>query len=358
VSVPRSESGPAAGTAWHDCATSTLTRNLNGVVAPSALLYITETTSVSRSVLDRVGRTRFAVALGVVLLVIVGASLLGSRRLLRPVRRLTSATAQMTDGDLDTRVDVTGRDEVAELARSFNAMAGALSEADGQRRRMVHDIAHELRTPLANIRGYLEAGHDGVLPRDDAWTESLIEETALLQHVIDDLQVLAEADAGRLVVTPTAEDLAATAEVAVRALRAQADARGVRVEVTGTAYARHDPLRMRQVVANLVANAVRYAPESSVVSVTLGNSDRDGTTARLVVRDHGPGIDEEHLERVFERFYRADPSRSRETGGSGLGLAIVRQIVEAHGGAVTVGNAPGGGAVFTVMLPPGPTGSW
>jgi two-component system sensor histidine kinase BaeS len=261
----------------------------------------------------------------------------------------------MADGDLSARVDVTGTDELAGLGRSFNEMATALSAVDGQRRRMVADVAHELRTPLANIRGYLEAGHDGVLPRDQAWTASLLEETALLQHVVDDLQVLAEADAGRLTVRPDTADVAGTVDLAMQSIRAQADTRGVRVVRRGSAdaVAAHDRLRLRQVVANLLSNAVRHAPPGSSVEVTV----TDGDPVRIAVRDHGPGIPAEHLPHVFERFYRADPSRSRETGGSGLGLAIVERIVEAHGGTASAANAPGGGAVITVSLPPSPSGS-
>ncbi|HEX4190124.1 MAG TPA: HAMP domain-containing sensor histidine kinase, partial [Marmoricola sp.] len=231
------------------------------------------------------------------------------------------------------------------LARSFNEMAGALAGAEEQRRRMIDDIAHELRTPLANIRGYLEAGHEGVLERDDAWTASLLEETALLQHVVDDIVVLAMADAGRLRVVPDATDLAGTVDLALDAAAAAAAASDVRLERDGDAAdVPHDRLRMRQVVGNLLSNAIRHAPAGSVVTVTVG-------AGTIEVRDRGTGIDPEHVAHVFERFYRADPSRSRDTGGSGLGLAIVTQLVEAHGGTVDVRNHPDTGAVFTVVLP-------
>jgi two-component system sensor histidine kinase BaeS len=358
VSVPANVPGEgtaAVGAAWRDCATSSLTRRLSPLVAPRALLHIIQPTTTHRSLLDRIGRLRLASALGLVLLVVVAAGFVGSRRMLRPLDGLTTATRRMANGDLDARVDAKGSDELAGLGRSFNEMAGALSTAESQRRRMVADVAHELRTPLANIRGYLEAGHEDVLPRDQAWTASLLEETFLLQHVVDDLQVLAEADAGRLGVTPDTDDVAGTVDVAMQSIRAQADARGVRLvrDVSATAAVPHDRVRMRQVVANLLSNAVRHAPPGSSVEVTVS----DGDPVRISVRDAGPGIAPEHLGHVFERFYRADPSRSRETGGSGLGLAIVERIVRAHGGSVSAGNAPGGGAVFTVSLPTEPTGS-
>jgi two-component system sensor histidine kinase BaeS len=343
VSLPGRTS--AAATAWHDCSTAALTRLVGPVVAPGALLYITGSTTSARGIVDRIGRLRILAAVGVVLLVVVGASLLASRQVLSPVRRLTAATRAMAGGELSTRVDAAGGGEVAELGHSFNEMAGALAGAEEQRRRMVDDIAHELRSPLANIRGYLEAGQDGVLDRNDAWTASLLEETALLQHVVDDIAVLAMADAGRLRVVRDAGDLAATVDLAIAAAATAAAARNVRIERTGDETdVPHDRLRMRQVVGNLLSNAIRHAPAGSAVTVTVDRST-------IEVRDRGAGIDPENVAHVFERFYRADPSRSRDTGGSGLGLAIVTQLVEAHGGTVSAGNHPDGGAVFTVVLP-------
>jgi two-component system sensor histidine kinase BaeS len=218
---------------------------------------------------------------------------------------------------------------------------------------MVDDIAHELRTPLTNIRGYLEAGHDGVLPRDDAWNASLLEEATLLQHVVDDLQTLAQADAGRLTVATDTTDLTGTVDLAVQAMSGYASSRAVRIERTGAAVeVPHDRLRMRQVVGNLLANAIRHAPADSDVTVHVAHESAG--SVMLTVRDRGPGIAAEHLPHVFERFYRADPSRTRDTGGSGLGLAIVEQLVSAHGGSVTADNAPDGGAVFRVSLPASP----
>jgi two-component system, OmpR family, sensor histidine kinase BaeS len=340
---------------WDDCATSTLTRHLTPLVAPVALLYIDQTRSVTDGIVDRIGTIHIAEAVGAVLLAAVAASLLASRQVLQPVHRLTVATQQMARGRLSTRVEIDGRDEVARLARSFNEMAAALAGAEEQRRRMVDDIAHELRTPLTNIRGYLEAGHDGVLPRDEEWSASLLEEAALLQHVVDDLQTLAQADAGRLTVQPDTTDLAGTVDLAVQAMSGYAASQGVRVERTGvTPPIAHDRFRMRQVTGNLLANALRHAPRDSRVTVDISPADPATLAVTMTVRDHGPGIAAEHLPHVFDRFYRADPSRTRDTGGSGLGLAIVEQLVRAHGGTVTAFNAPDGGAVFEVSLRPGP----
>lgn len=349
----------AAGTtrAWRDCATSALTRELSSFVAPSAVLYVSETREVERSLVDRIGGTRIVVALVAVLGAVVVASLLASRRVLRPVRRLTEATHEMAAGRLGAQVPVTGHDEVAQLGRSFNEMALALAAADEQRKRMVSDVAHELRTPLSNLRGYLEAGHDGVLERDDAWTESLLEEVGLLQHMVDDLAVLAAADAGRLRLHLVEADVVATVEGALLAMRPAGDARDVSLHRTGaaTAIAVHDPIRLRQVVANLVSNAVRHSPPGATVTVDVqvvaGSSGPSGVVVE--VADEGEGLAEDDLMRVFERFYRADPSRTRETGGSGLGLSIVQQLAEAQGGVVGARNRTGRGAVFTVWLPAG-----
>lgn len=336
--------------AWHDCSTAVLTRALRPLLAPDALVYLTESRPASRSLLERFGGVRIVLALGAVLLAAVAASALAARRVVRPVTELTAASQEMARGDLAARVPVSGGHEVARLGRAFNEMADALADADEQRRRMVDDVAHELRTPLANIRGYLEAGQDGVLERDDAWTASLVEEAELLQHVVDDLQVLARADAGRLSVDHDATDLAATVTTAVQAVAGRADAAGVRVVQLGRPPndVPHDARRVRQVVGNLLSNAVRHSSAGGTVTVTLGGTAR---RAWLEVRDTGPGIGAEHLPHVLERFYRADPSRTRGTGGSGLGLAIVDQLVRAHGGTVTAADHPDGGAVLTVELP-------
>ncbi|WP_239459908.1 sensor histidine kinase [Nocardioides daejeonensis] len=348
---------PAHQRAWEDCATSSLTRQLRPEVAPAAVLYVTETREVQRGLLSRIGGMRILVALLVILAAAVLASLLASRRVLRPVRRLTAATQEMAAGDLATRVPVVGHDEVARLGRSFNDMAAALTAADEQRRRMVSDVAHELRTPLSNLRGYLEAGRDGVLERDVAWTASLLEEAIVLQHVVDDLAVLAQADAGRLEVRRLPGDVVVTVDAALAAMRGQADARGVTLVRRGlpVASAAHDPLRIRQVLANLLSNAVRHSPPGAEVSVAVEEErgDDDRPWVRIEVADRGEGIAPEHLAQVFERFFRADPSRARETGGSGLGLAIVERLVAAHGGSVAAGHRVGGGAVLTVLLPGG-----
>jgi signal transduction histidine kinase len=277
-----------------------------------------------------------------------------SGRIVRPVEDLTKAAQRMEKGDLSARVAVKSDDEIGQLAHAFNAMAGGLEQQEKLRRNMVGDVAHELRTPLTNLRGYLEAARDGLLTPDRPFVDNLYEETMLLQRLVADLQDLAQAEAGQLRLARRPAALAGIVEHAVTASRPQASARGVtlttdlpqdlpRVEV--------DPERIAQVLRNLLGNAVAHTPEGGEVSVAARDGDERVT---VVVRDTGTGIPPEHLPFVFDRFYRADPSRARQTGGAGLGLAIVKQLVLAHGGDISVTSQPGQGSTFTFTLPVSP----
>ncbi|GAA4861427.1 sensor histidine kinase [Saccharopolyspora cebuensis] len=313
-------------------------------VAPAALLFVTTGTGEAPNAFDLspANQVRIAVVASGVLVLAVAVTVLVGRRLVRPLHALTDAAQRMAGGELDARVAVHGRDEVARLGSAFNDMAAARQRTEALRKVMVGDVAHELRTPLSNIRGWLEAAEDGVSDRDPALITSLLEEALLLQRVIDDLQDLAMADAGQLALHPEAVRLAdlldqvATAPVEVSA---PAD-----LELVA------DPVRLRQVVGNLVANAVRHTPEGGSITV---RARQDGAEVVIEVADTGSGIDPEDLPHVFDRFWRAEKSRNRETGGSGLGLAIARKLAEAQGGGVTATSTPGVGSTFTVRLPAG-----
>jgi signal transduction histidine kinase len=276
-----------------------------------------------------------------------------SRRILRPVEALTAAARRMEAGDLTTRVDVGAPDELGALAHAFNAMADGLERQEHLRRTMVTDVSHELRTPLSNIRGYLEALREGVLPVSPAVLDSLHEEALLLGRLVDDLQDLALAEAGRLRLEIQRLDLSAAIAGSLMAASPAADARGVAL---GSALpvdlpsVDADPERLGQVLRNLVANAIAHTPRGGTVTVSA-QADADGGTVTVTVDDTGPGISPEHLPHVFERFYRADPARARATGGAGLGLAITRQIVRAHGGTAWAENRPEGGARVAFRLP-------
>ena len=216
---------------------------------------------------------------------------------------------------------------------------------------MVSDIAHEMRTPVSNIRGWLEAVEDGVAAPDRRLLSSLLEEATLLQHVITDLQDLAEADAGALRLHREQVYLTDLLAQVAEAHRAQADRVGVTIAVRTEADPQvdADPVRLRQAVGNLVANAVRHTPSGGRVTISASATDAEVIVS---VTDTGSGISAEDLPRVFDRFWRAEKSRSRQTGGSGLGLAIVRQLTEAHGGTVSATSTPAQGSTFTLHLPP------
>jgi two-component system sensor histidine kinase BaeS len=289
-----------------------------------------------------------AVAAGVALVAVLGALLL-SRAVLRPVRALTSAARGLGEGELARRVPVSGRDEIAELGRAFNRMAASLQSAEERQRRLTGDIAHELRTPLANLRGYLEALRDGVVDPSPELLDSLHEEAMLQQRIVDDLQDLALAEAGALTYHRADVGLGDLLEAARTAHAAQAEAAGVtlstRVEHPVRVHADAD--RLRQVVGNLVGNALRATPPGGTVTLAAGRHDG---AAVLRVTDTGTGIPADQLPHLFDRFWRADAARGRTTGGSGLGLSITRQIVADHGGTVEVESTVGVGTTFTVTL--------
>ena len=274
-----------------------------------------------------------------------------SSRILRPVERLTEAAQRMEKGDLTVRVPVTSEDEIGQLAHAFNSMAGSLAQQEQLRRNMVTDVAHELRTPLTNLRGYLEAARDDLVPSDAALVDNLYEETMLLSRLVADLQELAQAEAGQLALLRQPASLAGIVEQAVTILRPQANAKGLMLSVDlpdNLPPVDVDPERVGQVLRNLLNNAVAHTPQGGEVAVAARSGDRE---VAVSVRDTGTGIAAEHLPYVFDRFYRADKSRARQTGGAGLGLAIAKQLVIAHGGSIKVESAPEQGTTFTFTLP-------
>jgi signal transduction histidine kinase len=274
-----------------------------------------------------------------------------SGRIVRPVEQLTEAAQRMEKGDLSVRVPVESDDEIGQLAHAFNAMAAGLQQQEQLRRNMVGDVAHELRTPLTNLRGYLEAARDGLLTPDPAYVDNLYEETMLLQRLVADLQDLAQAEAGQLTLARRPVALAGMVEQAVAALRPQVDAKGLALSTDlapDLPEVDVDPERIGQVLRNLLGNAVAHTPQGGRITVAARAA---GGFVSVSVNDTGEGIPAEHLPHIFDRFYRADKSRARQTGGAGLGLAIVKQLVVAHGGTVDVASEPGLGSTFTFTLP-------
>lgn len=275
----------------------------------------------------RIRSTGWLVGLAAATLIAVGVVVMFFRRVFRPVDALTSASRALAGGKLDTRVPVRGDDEVAELGRAFNSMAEALERNERARRNMVSDVAHELRTPLTSIRVQVEAVQDGVVEADAKFLASIAEDAATLSRLVDDLQQLSLADAGQLRLEVAESDVG---EIIDRALSGLSRA-GVAIEreVADGLIVRADARRIVQVVRNLLVNALAYANGVVRVSAT-----RVGDRVEVRVADDGPGVADEHVERIFDRFYRADASRSRSTGGAGLGLAIAKQLVELHGGSI------------------------
>ncbi|NKE63748.1 HAMP domain-containing protein, partial [Lentzea sp. PSKA42] len=263
--------------------------------------------------------------------------------------RLTAAAQHLSGGSDIPPVPVRGQDEIAGLTRAFNTMAANRAQLEQARKAMVSDVAHELRTPLSNIRGWLEAAEDGVSDLDPALITLLLKEALVLQHVVDDLQDLAVADAGSLRLTVEPVPVASALEQVRAAHEVRAAQAGVTLTVSAdpSLVVRADALRLRQILDNLVANALRYVPSGGSVSVS---AVEDGSDVVIAVADTGAGIAEEDLPHVFDRFWRADKSRARSTGGSGLGLAIVRKLVEAHGGSVGVTSTTGQGTTFALRL--------
>lgn len=272
-----------------------------------------------------------------------------SRRILEPIASLREAARRIQAGDLDARVAAGGGDELSELAAAFNGMAQRLAETERLRKQMVSDVAHELRSPVTNLRCTLEAIQDGLMPPDRASLAALHDDTLLLQRLISDLEDLALGDAGALSLRVEEVDLRQVISAAVRSVPASAEHAPVRVDVPDDLPGvRGDSGRLEQVFRNLLSNARLHTPAHGRIEVI---ASRDGRFVHVEVVDTGAGIDPAHLPHVFERFYRADRSRARATGGAGLGLAIARQLVTAQGGTIRAeSDGPGRGTRMTVSL--------
>nr|WP_274036032.1 HAMP domain-containing sensor histidine kinase [Streptomyces sp. MMBL 11-1] len=338
------------------CVGTARSEQLSSYVASPALLFIGDEGGATLPGFDLspANTARIAGAAALVLALTVGASVFAGARLVRPLHALTGAAQRMRDGERPESVPVSGDDEVGRLAAAFNDMSAHRARLEEQRKAMVSDVAHELRTPLSNIRGWLEAAQDGLADPDPAFVSSLLEEAVLLQHIIDDLQDLAAADAGELRLRPEPVGAGELLSQVAAAHQARAENAGVTLAVEATApdlALRADPVRLRQAVGNLVSNAVRHTPEGGRVTLRASTSEEGGGTVLVEVADTGSGIPPEDLPHVFDRFWRAEKSRSRRTGGSGLGLAIVRKLVEAHGGTVDATSVEGEGSAFVLRLP-------
>jgi signal transduction histidine kinase len=274
-----------------------------------------------------------------------------SRRMSSPIGVLANAARRLGRGDLSQRVQFKGKGEVGVLAQAFNSMAADLEHAEQLRRNLVADVAHELRTPLSNIQGYLEAIRDRVMKPNAATIRSLNEETALLSRLVDELQELSLAEAGELKLVYQAEDIAKLVKQAVTSWQPQVSAKEILLShdlPDNLPLVNIDRQRVNQVLRNLLENAVAHTGKGDTINVAAMTQ---GDWVEVYVSDTGEGIPAEDLPNIFERFYRVDRSRARATGGSGLGLTIARRLVEAHGGKITVQSELGKGSRFSFTLP-------
>jgi two-component system, OmpR family, sensor histidine kinase BaeS len=292
------------------------------------------------------GQTVLTVILTLVLVATVFAGR-AFRRMATPVGDLMAALGRVADGDYAARVGEHGPAEARTLIQAFNAMAERLQRQEEQRRGLLMDISHELRTPLAVLQGNLEGMLDGVYPRDDGHLTMVLEETQVLARLIEDLHTVTQADSLALQLARTPTDLAEVAAEAIASFRAQAEAAGVALQLLaepGLPRADVDPERIRQVLTNLLSNALRYTPRGGAVRVHC-SADGAGRLV-LAVEDTGRGIPAEQLPHVFDRFYKSKDSR-----GTGLGLAIAKSLIAAHGGQIAAQSAPGEGTTIRITLP-------
>jgi signal transduction histidine kinase len=292
------------------------------------------------------------VAVSLAFLAILVVALL-SRSIVSPLAEVIAASRAVSAGKLDVRVAVRGPQDLVVLTDSFNQMANSLERSDRERRDLLADIAHELRTPLSAIRGRLEGMLDGIYPADEKHLSLALKANYLLERLVEDLRILTLAESRQLSFDKKETDLSILAAHTVEMFSAEANEKGLTLTlepVGGPCLALVDPQRTEQVIGNLVGNALRYVPTGGKVWLTLEQTE---ATVSLTVSDNGPGIPAEDLPYIFNRFWRKDKSRARARGGSGLGLAISKQFIEAQNGSLSAENLPTGGLKISVHFPKG-----
>lgn len=325
---------------------------LTGTQIPSALFLYTPITGINQTVqaLDRL--------LIVALLVgTLAATLLGffiARSLTRPIANISKAAARFAGGDYTSRTKATGNDEIGRLGQVFNGMAESLASTEQNRRDFLANVSHELKTPVASIQALAEALHDGMVERPEKqqrYLQTIVEESLHIDRLIRDLLDLAQLEAGELTVVPEKVDLAAFLPnelTKYEHLLAEKQLKAAMNIPPSLPAVLADAGRLSQVVANLLANAIRYSPDGASVDIAVKVVY---SQIAVSVADHGPGIPAADQPHIWDRFYRVDKSRSRSGGGTGLGLAITKRLVTAMGGEISVYSVPGAGATFTFTLP-------
>lgn len=300
---------------------------------------------IARAVIFPVGLISFLLS---IFLVIVATLLM--RRFVNPLADVIYAAREVTDGKFNTRISSKGPQDMRSLSDSFNEMASSLERNDRERREMLADVAHELRTPLSVIRGRLEGIVDGIYPENGPQVSMALEQTYLLQRLVDDLRLLTLAETRQLAFDKRDVNVGNVINSVIDMFSAEAQEKNIALafaEKHGNLSALVDPQRFEQVISNLVGNAIRYVPEGGRVWVTA-HEVSDGV--QVTVNDNGAGLPAEDLPFIFDRFWRKDKSRARSTGGTGLGLAIARQLTEAQGGTIAARNLAEGGLQVTLFF--------
>jgi two-component system OmpR family sensor kinase/two-component system sensor histidine kinase BaeS len=313
-------------------------------------LVFDDSTVLSR--LQILARILLPVSLISVFLALLAAVLVAllSRRIVTPLAEVIAASRAVTAGKLDARVQVQGTQDLLVLTDSFNQMAATLERNDRERRDLLADIAHELRTPISAIRGRLEGMLDGIYPADQHHISLALKANYLLERLVEDLRLLTLAESRQLPFEKKGTDLKALAVHSLEMFSAEAQEKDIQLQfmpAPGDFIVTLDPQRTEQVIGNLLGNALRYTPSGGKVWLSLEKTD---TTITVTICDNGTGIHEADLPYIFYRFWRKDKSRARHTGGSGLGLAIAKQLIEAQGGTISAENLPEGGLKVKVTF--------
>lgn len=331
---------------WHGPPPARFVRRRLFLAVGGLFLFATIIGSIAGLVLaamSRPGPWIWLVLLPIILLMLGGGR--GMRRTFRPVGDLIDATARLGDGEPGVRIEATAPGPFRPVIHSFNRMAARLDEEDERRRRFLADLGHELKTPLAVLRGEIEALIDGVRPADEHHLTSLLDDVGTAERLVEDLRTLTLTEAGRLELHTEELDLGSLALESLESAETLMHDHDVTLDwaTSGDVVIMVDPMRVRQVIWNLVTNALRAMPTGGILGVGVtGEPD----AVRIAVTDTGRGIDGARLETIFDRF-----EKSADSSGSGLGLTIVRDLVEAHGGTITAQNVGGSGARFEILLP-------
>lgn len=301
--------------------------------------YMVSPTDTHHAFLAAVHRYLLWASLGALVLASLLSYLL-TRRVLRPLVQMSQASGQIAKGNFTARVEASRTDEIGELGTAFNMMGDSLEKLERLRKTMVADVAHELRTPLTNLRGYLEGLSDGVIPPEKQIFDMLQQENLRLVNLVEDLGQLARADAAHAFLERQAVDLIECLREILTLYRMNFDEKQIHIETQLPEHliVQADRDKLLQAIRNLVENCWKYTPAGGSVEITC---TADKQVAHVAFVNSGTGIAEKDIPFIFERFFTADPSRSRDAGGAGIGLAIVKQLIEAHGGKVGAQSSPG-----------------